>query len=186
MRKNKLGVFSLAMMSVAGVFTLRSLPMMATYGYSAVFYYIFVALIFFIPSALMCAELATGWPKTGGLYVWVREAFGPRFGILAIWFEWTNTVISFPATLTFIVATLAYAIDPALAQNKYYMIMVMLCLFWGATFINFLGIRFSNRISTFFLIVGTILPCLLRCVSMWSKKPTPVSISYLPTPSRLS
>lgn len=159
--RNKLGVSSIALMSVAGVFTLRTLPLMAKYGLSAAFYYLAAALLFFIPSALICAELATGWAKLGGLYVWIREAFGPRAGILAIWWEWINTVISFPATLAFIVGTFVYAFDPALAENKYFMLTGMLIIFWGATFINFLGIRASNWISHIALIFGTIFPCLL-------------------------
>lgn len=157
----KIGIFTVAMLSVAGIFTLRTLPLMAEYGFAAIFYYILAAILFFIPSALTCAELATSWPKTGGLYVWIREAFGARVGFLAIWLEWTNTVISFPATLAFIVATLAYAIDPALAANKYYMVILMLVIFWGTTFVNFLGIKFSSWISNIGLLLGTVLPCLL-------------------------
>lgn len=159
-----IGVLSIAMMSVAGIFTLRTLPLMAMYGLSSIFYYVAAALLFFIPSALICAELATGWSKTGGLYVWVREAFGRRFGFLAIWLEWSNTVISFPATLAFITATIAYAINPALANNKLYMLTLMLILFWGTTLINFLGIKFSSLVSNIGLILGTALPCLLIIV----------------------
>lgn len=161
---SNIGIFAIAMMSVAGIFTLRTLPLMAVYGLSSVFYYVIAALLFFIPSALVCAELATGWSKTGGLYVWVREAFGRRFGFLAIWLEWTNTVISFPATLAFITATVAYAINPALANNKTYMLTLMLILFWGTTFINFLGIKFSSWVSNIGLVLGTGLPCLLIIV----------------------
>jgi amino acid transporter len=162
--KSNIGILAVAMMSVAGIFTLRTLPLMAVYGLSSIFYYITAALLFFIPSALICAELATGWSKTGGLYVWVREAFGRRLGFLAIWLEWTNTVISFPATLAFITATIAYAINPALANNKLYMLTLMLILFWGTTLINFLGIKFSSWISNIGLILGTALPCLLIIV----------------------
>jgi len=158
------GALTIAMISVAGIFTLRTLPLMAIYGLSSIFYYVIAALLFFIPSALICAELATGWSKTGGLYVWVREAFGARFGFLAIWLEWTNTVISFPATLAFITATIAYAINPALANDKFYMLPLMLILFWGTTLINFLGVKFSSWVSNIGLIFGTAFPCLLIVV----------------------
>jgi glutamate:GABA antiporter len=157
----KLGAPAIALISVTGIFSLRVLPLMAEYGLSAIFYYVVIALLFFIPSALICAELAAGWPKTGGLYVWVREAFGDRVGFLAIWLEWTNTVVSFPASLVFIAGIIAYAINPQLATNKYYMVSMMLVMFWGATFINFLGIKFSSWASNISLIFGTLLPCLL-------------------------
>lgn len=174
--KNKpqksLGVMSIALMSVAGIFSLRTLPMMAEYGFSSVTIYIIVAICFFLPSALICAELATAWPETGGMYVWIRQAFGARIGFLGIWLEWTNTVISFPASLAFVVATLAYTINPHLANNKFYMLSLMLFFFWGMTFINFRGIHFSSLLSNIGLLFGTLIPCglllFLGVYWMWS------------------
>ena len=54
-----LGVFSLAMMNVIAVDSLRSLPIAAQFGYALIFFYLLAALIFFIPTALVTAELAT-------------------------------------------------------------------------------------------------------------------------------
>ena len=34
--------------------------------------------IFFIPQALMCAELASSYPSDGGLGEWVKIAFGTK------------------------------------------------------------------------------------------------------------
>ena len=73
-----LGVSSLALISLAAVLTLRSLPSIAEDGWSSIAYYLLGALLFFVPLALVAAELATGWPRAGGLYAWVREAFGER------------------------------------------------------------------------------------------------------------
>ena len=63
--KNKrvLGVFVLAMMNVAVIASLRVLPMMAEEGFSLVFFFVAAALVFLIPTALVSAELATGWTK---------------------------------------------------------------------------------------------------------------------------
>ena len=73
-------------------------------------------MFFFIPLALVAAELATGWPRAGGLYVWVKQAFGDRSGFLAVWFEWIENIVWFPTVLSFVAATLAYVIDPSLAK----------------------------------------------------------------------
>src|SRR5712691_1013514 len=35
-----------------------------------------------ITGALCCAELAAMWPRAGGQYVFLREAYGPSFGFL--------------------------------------------------------------------------------------------------------
>lgn len=179
-QKIRLGVLSLAMISVAGIFTLRTLPLMAGYGFSAIFYYLIAALLFFIPSALVCAELATGWPKTGGLYVWIREAFGPRLGFLAIWLEWTNTIISLPATLAFIVATFVYAFNPNLANHKEFMFVTMTLILWGSTFLNFLGIKYSSWFSNAGLILGTVIPTffIIGLSLFWWVNGQPMQINF--------
>src|SRR6266581_4572877 len=46
--------------------------------------------LFFVPYGLVTAEMGAAWPGEGGLYVWVREAMGPRGGSLAAWFYWIN------------------------------------------------------------------------------------------------
>ena len=47
-RGTKIGVFTLAIMNVTAVVSLRGLPSEAEYGLSSIFYYIFAA-IFFLP-----------------------------------------------------------------------------------------------------------------------------------------
>jgi len=156
--KRVLGVFTLAMINVAAIATLKNFPTMAEYGLSLVFYFAVASIIFFVPTALVSAELATGWPQTGGVYVWVREALGPRLGFLAIWLWWFENVIWYPTILAFTASTIAYVFDPALAANKYFTLAVVLIAFWGSTLINLKGMRASGLISTVGVIAGTIIP----------------------------
>ena len=83
-----LGRFSLIMISISAILNLRGLPTMATLGYHALIFYAIAALCFLLPSALVCAELATMLPENGGVYTWVKTAFGPSTGFIAIWMEW--------------------------------------------------------------------------------------------------
>ncbi|EKC73219.1 glutamate:gamma-aminobutyrate antiporter, partial [human gut metagenome] len=48
----KLGVFTLAIMNVTAVVSLRGLPAEAVYGMSSAFYYLFAAIVFLIPTSL--------------------------------------------------------------------------------------------------------------------------------------
>ncbi len=49
-------------------------------GYSAIPFYIFSALLFFIPFALMMAEMGAAYRKEeGGIYSWMNNSVGPRF-----------------------------------------------------------------------------------------------------------
>lgn len=156
--RRTLNVFVLAMLSLAVVISLRNLPLTAEYGLSSIVYYIAAALLFMIPYALVSAELASGWPKAGGIYIWVREALGDRWGFFAIWMQWFHNMTWYPAMLAFIGAALAQLINPDLASNKIYLLLVVLIGFWGVTLINFLGIKTSALISTACVIIGSIIP----------------------------
>lgn len=153
-----LGAFTLAMINVAMIASLRGLPAMAEYGLASIFYYMVAAIVFLIPTALVSAELATGWPKRGGVYVWVKEALGARWGFLAIWLQWIQNVIWYPTVLAFAAATIAYIFNPDLASNKFYTLAVILVVYWGATLANFLGMKLSGRISTAGVMLGTLIP----------------------------
>ncbi len=153
-----LSIFVLAMLNVSVMASLRNLPLVAEYGLGSVFYFGLVALLFLIPCALISAELATGWPKTGGIYIWVREALGDRWGFFAVWVQWAHNLSWYPVILSFVATTLAYIINPELAANKHYVLAVILISFWSMTLLNYLGIKTSSWFSTLGVIIGTILP----------------------------
>ena len=153
-----ISVFMLVMLNVSIMASLRNLPLVAEYGLGCIFYFLIVGITFLVPAALVSAELATGWPKSGGIYVWVREAFGDRWGFFAIWTQWVHNVTWYPAILAFVATTLGISFYPSLASNKYFVLSVVLIGFWGLTLLNFLGIKTSGLFSTIGVISGTILP----------------------------
>lgn len=159
--KRVLSIFVLIMLNVSIMASLRNLPLVAEFGLSAIFFFLIVALFFLIPCALISAELATGWPKSGGVYIWVREALGDHWGFFAIWMQWIHNVAWYPVILSFVAGTLAYLISPSLAQNKFFILSVILLGFWGMTFFNYFGIKTSSWFSTIGVIAGTIAPGIL-------------------------
>lgn len=159
--KRVMSIFSLVMINVVAVDSLRSLPFGAKYGFSIVFYYLLAALLFFIPTALVAAELATGWPKRGGVYVWVREAFGVRWGFFTIWLQWIYNICWYPTIMSLLAATIAYMINPSLVHSKGYMLSVVFILFFSTTIINLFGMKVFSRIANFSALIGSIIPMML-------------------------
>ncbi len=151
-------MFTLSMLSVSAIISLRNLPTTALLGTQSITFFLIAALCFFIPVALACAELASGWPKEGGVYLWVEEAFGPNLGFLAVWLQWMESVVWLPTILSFIAATTAYLFDPALESNKIFLVSTMLIVLWSTTLLNFTGIKTSSFLSTIGVILGTLIP----------------------------
>lgn len=156
--RQTIGAFSIAMMTVTSVDSIRNLPAIALFGTSLIFFFMVGALCFLLPSAMVSAELATGWSKTGGIYIWVKEAFGKKYGFLAIWFQWIENVIWYPTLLSFIAGSLAYILSPSLADNKYYLMSVIVGTFWTMSLLNLRGIKILARFSAFSGLLGLILP----------------------------
>lgn len=160
----KLGVFTLAIMNVVAVVSLRGLPAEAEYGMSSAFYYLFAAIVFLIPVSLVAAELASMFSdKQGGMFRWVGEAFGKRLGFVAIWLQWVESTIWYPTVLTFGAVSLAFigsnhSADAAFAANRLYTLIIVLVIYWGATFISLRGMSWVGKVSKIGGIVGTIIP----------------------------
>ncbi len=163
-KAKKIGVFSLAMISVGAVLSVRNYPSMAIYGWSSIGWYILGTLLFLIPLTLASAELATGWTKGGGVYQWVKEAFGEHAGFIAIFCEWSNNLVWFPTVLSFIAGTFAFAINPDLANNGTYMFIVMMIAFWGSTLVAWLGPRLTAKFNNVGVLLGSIFPSILLAV----------------------
>jgi amino acid transporter len=159
--KKVLGLFALAMINVAAVLSIRNFPSMAIYGWSCIGWYVLGAILFLIPISLAGAELATGWPEGGGVYAWVKQAFGEKGGFTALFCEWSNNLVWFPTVLSFIASTLAFALTPGLAANPWYMFTVMMIAFWGTTAIAYFGEELSAKFSNVGVILGSIIPAVL-------------------------
>ncbi|MDR1590730.1 MAG: amino acid permease [Puniceicoccales bacterium] len=154
-----LGVFSLAMINCSAVINLRNLPAMAEYGLGMIAFYAFSVIFFLIPSALVAAELATGFPEEGGIANWVGKAMGGLWGFLAVWLQLFSNVVGFPASLAYLASIIAYAFGyPDLAKNNYYIFFVITTVTWGGTWITLRGIKFASIITNIGSIFGTLIP----------------------------
>lgn len=154
---------AMTIMIITTVVSLRGLPSQAEFGIQSIFYYLFAAIFFLIPFSLVCAELASTYTHSGGLYRWVSEAFGPRWGWSAMYLEWQTLVIWFPAVLMFAAVSLAYifwpeSFDARLSANKLYTLIVVLAVYWITNFIAFRGMKSSKILSTLGGLFGTIVP----------------------------
>lgn len=154
----KIGVFTFVMITSAVVISVRTLPMTAQPGLMTIFLTMAAALLFLVPTALVAAELTTAWPQDGGIFIWVREAFGERLGFVAVWMQWIQMVFGMTSIIMIIAATIAYVVNPALANNKLYMLAMILVIWWGSTLVNMRGLKTLGWVSTVCVSLGVFLP----------------------------
>ena len=167
----------MAFLIIACTGSIAQLPAASEYGLGAIFIYLIPAVLFMVPSALISAELATGWD--GGVFAWVREAFGDRAGFQAIWLQWIQSVVLYPSLLAFAAASLAYFLgQPELASNGLYTGAVILIIFWAATLVAFRGLNATAKLSSIGLVLGTFIPAfsLILLMVVWLGKGEPSAV----------
>lgn len=174
----KISFFSLVILIIAAIDNIRNLPAAALFGTAMIFFFVFSAIVFLIPTSLVAAELSAAFPEKGGVYQWINMAFGKKWAMAAIWLQWINTMVWYPTMLSFIAGTLSYLIDPALAQNKAYLVSVILTVFWGLTLANLKGVHVSAMINNVCATIGTIIPMIFLIIlgAIWFFKGEPLQI----------
>lgn len=163
---NRLSVLTIALMTVAAVVSLRGLPMMAKEGLAMFFYIGFCTILFLLPASLVSAELGGAFARSkGGIYTWVKEAFGAQWGFVAIWLQWIQNVIWYPTVLAFAAASLTYLfVTPSLAAQGWYNALVILAIYWAATVFTLRGVSMQASATKWFMLIGTVLPGVLLMV----------------------
>jgi glutamate:GABA antiporter len=83
--------------TIVGVDTIASV---ASGGGEAFTWMIVLAVVFFVPQALLFAELGTAFPQEGGPYFWTRLAFGRLVGAVNNFLYWITNPVWIGGSLT--------------------------------------------------------------------------------------
>ncbi len=142
-----LGLRDVVLMNIVAVVGMRWIARGARTGPASVPLWILAWIAFFVPLALAVAALARKYPEQGGVYAWVRRAYGPGHGFICGWCLWVNNLFYFPSVLLFGAANFA-AIGGArweqLGATRWYSVAFVLAGIWLAAGINIIGLRWGK------------------------------------------
>jgi len=176
-----ISLVSLVLLITGAIDSIRNLPATALFGSSLIFFFIVSSIIFLIPVAFVAAELASTWSdEEGGIYFWVKQAFGEQWAFMTIWLQWINTIVWYPSMISFIAGTAAYFFDPSWATHKMYIITVIIVVFWTMTLINLRGVSTSARFAAICAVLGMLIPMALIIILgiIWICKGNPIHVSF--------
>jgi amino acid transporter len=139
----------------AGIFGLPAQVFSRAGSLSLIAYAVCAAAVILI--VLCFAEVGSRFSRTGGPYLYAREAFGPLIGFEAGWLRWLAGVASFAANVNLLVDYLSY-LWPA-GAGVWRMLMIALTSI-AFTTVNVVGTRDTARISNLFA-VAKLLPLIL-------------------------
>jgi basic amino acid/polyamine antiporter, APA family len=103
-----------------------------------------------LAGALVAAELSSMFPESGGVYVYLRESFGPVFGFLWGWAMFWTMHTGIIAAIAMVVATyLGFVVNLTMTGQRVVAISAILGLSW----VNYLGVRHGTVLQTAFTVV---------------------------------
>ncbi|MGN1382787.1 MAG: APC family permease, partial [Eubacterium sp.] len=162
----KIGFWELVLMNISALFGIRWIAKSTSdnfgLGLGAILCWVFFAFVFFVPQALMCAELSSAYPSDGGLGDWVGIAFGNKYKFLVSWLNWTSKIFWYASFLTFFSINAAYMLGrPDLANNKVLVLAVSLVIFWIQSFVSMKGMSFGKIFTSIGSLGSTLAAVLL-------------------------
>lgn len=141
-------------------------PAFAQSGMLALLYLVVAGVLWFLPTALCSAEMATvkGWEE-GGVFTWVKGTLGERWGFLAIFMQWLQNALNFVTMIYVIIGALSMLLDLSfLNDNHLIKFLLFLVIYWGLTLAQLGGIRQTDRIVKVAFIGGIVVPSFLLMV----------------------
>lgn len=124
----------MVLFTVSAILLLDTLTAAASVGAPSVFWWIFLGFIFFIPFALICAEMGCAYPEQGGIYAWIRDGFGGRWASRATWCYWVNTAVWIPAIFILFAGVFKQMFFPELSLG--WQIAIGVLLTWLTVLVN--------------------------------------------------
>lgn len=95
--KKVMGKRDITLFCISAILLLDTLAAGAAIGVSSIFWWVFLGIIFFIPFSLITAELGCTYPDQGGVYAWVKRAYGNRWATRITWAYWVNVAVWCPS-----------------------------------------------------------------------------------------
>ncbi len=89
-KTKKFRLFDAVLAAVCIVLVVESAAPAAAIGNSQFFWWIFLLIGFFLPYAMISAELGTAYEDEGGIFDWIKRAFGAKWGSRAAWYYYIN------------------------------------------------------------------------------------------------
>ena len=113
--KKALRGLDMTLFTVCAILVIETLAPSAAIGPSAISWWLITLVLFFIPYGLMTAELGTTYPEEGGLYVWIKQAFGEKWAARSTWLYWINVALWMPSVYIAFAAVFVQLFAPDLS-----------------------------------------------------------------------
>jgi amino acid transporter len=131
--------------TIVGVDTLGQVASNGPEGFT---WLLFLAVFFFVPYALLTAELGAAFPEEGGAYVWTRLAFGRLVAAINAIFYWFSNPVWIGATLALLAIASVQSYFWHFSDGGFWYYTVGLAYIWFSVYSAILSFGIGKWIPT--------------------------------------
>jgi len=142
MKKRKFKLFDAVLATVCIILVAESVAPTASIGNSQFFWWALLLVAFMLPYGLISAELGSTYPTTGGMYDWVKRAFGGKWAARVAWYYWINFPLWIASLATVVTDVLLSVFDINL--SIFWILFIQLAYTWLVAILGTLRISESK------------------------------------------
>jgi amino acid transporter len=132
--KKKFRLFDAVLAAVCIILVVEAAAPSAAIGNSQYFWWILLLVAFFLPYGLVSAELGTTYSGEGGLFDWVKRAFGRKWGSRVAWYYWVNFALWMASLAVLGTGVVEQAFD--ITIPLYVMLPAQLIFIWVVSYLS--------------------------------------------------
>lgn len=132
----------MTLFTVCAILVVDTLAPSAAIGTSSISWWLITLVLFFIPYGLITAEMGTTYPEQGGLYIWIKRAFGEKWAARSTWFYWINVALWMPSVYILFAGMFAQLFFPDL--SLWGQIIIGLVMTWITVGIGVISLETSK------------------------------------------
>jgi len=156
--KKVLRSLDMTLFTVCAILVMDTLAPSAAIGPSSISWWLITLVLFFIPYGLITAELGTAYPEQGGLYIWVKKAFGEKWAARTTWLYWINVALWMPAVYVLFAGMFSQLFAPDL--GLWGQILIGVIMTWVTVWIGIKTLETSKWVPN----IGAIFKALIMVV----------------------
>ena len=109
-RRKVMGLLDVTLFTVSAMLVIDQLTASASVGTGTLAWWLLAIVFFLVPYGLITSELATAYPEQGGIYVWVKRAFGRRWAARTTYWYWVNVALWMPSVFLLFAGVFAFGL----------------------------------------------------------------------------
>ncbi len=149
-RRRVMGLLDITLFTVSAMLVVDQLTASASIGTNTIAWWLVCIVVFLVPYGLIASELGTTYPEQGGIYVWVRRAFGRRWATRTTYWYWVNVAMWMPSVFLLFAGVFSQLFSHSWsdwASGKWYQVAIAIVMTWAVVGVGVMRLEIGKWVN---------------------------------------